>query len=577
MSAANHLINPLPLTRDRHELLRKLAHELLRTSLKNHVNIDTMSVEELVHELSVHQVELELQNQELHEARLAMEESKHFLHDLFALAPVAYLVLEEGAVIREANNLACDCFSLPKNVLIGQRLSQFVRPECLYEFRELFDTPWDQRIPVRRDVTFRSHNGREFLGRLEVRRRTVLRDAALAAPQWLCAIQDVTEDKRTREALLQAKQTLALAVEERTNELERALGELHKEIEHRKTAYRDMARSKAHYEALFHNNAVGIALVSESGILLDLNHTMGRLLGCDPSLLHGKPLLPVLGCPALTLQMLLQESPLSIELDRDPSAAGVKSVALSCRRIDPCRKDAGVVLVLHDISEQKGLERLKQEVERILFHDLRGPIASIHSFSSLLATAPDIAPVDLHEIWCTISSTSKRALDLINSSTDLYHIERGDFRFAPQPTALLPIIEALREELRSMFPSKRVEVVEKHGLPAPGPRLSCMPHLFSTMLFNLMQNALEASPPQGVVRVQVVQSSSGIVIAIHNAGAVPREIRDRFFEKYVTFGKNGGTGLGTYSARRIAEAHGGSIDMTTSETDGTTVWLRFPG
>jgi len=65
-------------------------------------------------------------------------------------------------------------------------------------------------------------------------------------------------------------------------------------------------------------------------------------------------------------------------------------------------------------------------------------------------------------------------------------------------------------------------------------------------------------------------------VAIANAGAVPQSIRSRFFEKYATAGKKDGTGLGTYGARLIAETHGATIAMTTSETRGTVVSIAFP-
>ena len=65
-------------------------------------------------------------------------------------------------------------------------------------------------------------------------------------------------------------------------------------------------------------------------------------------------------------------------------------------------------------------------------------------------------------------------------------------------------------------------------------------------------------------------------IVLTNQGAVPESIRERFFEKYVTAGKPKGTGLGAYSARRIALAHGGDIAMTTDDATGTVVTVCLP-
>jgi len=95
------------------------------------------------------------------------------------------------------------------------------------------------------------------------------------------------------------------------------------------------------------------------------------------------------------------------------------------------------------------------------------------------------------------------------------------------------------------------------------------------MFSNLIKNALEASPEGAAVTISMDRESSGVV-RIHNPGVVPKEIREHFFDKYVTSGKSSGTGLGTYSARLIAETQGGKIALSTSESDGTTISVLLP-
>jgi K+-sensing histidine kinase KdpD len=67
-----------------------------------------------------------------------------------------------------------------------------------------------------------------------------------------------------------------------------------------------------------------------------------------------------------------------------------------------------------------------------------------------------------------------------------------------------------------------------------------------------------------------------MTIRILNRGAVPADIRERFFRKYVTKGKQDGTGLGAYTARLMTEAQGGSIRLDASDEDATTIILTFP-
>jgi len=67
-----------------------------------------------------------------------------------------------------------------------------------------------------------------------------------------------------------------------------------------------------------------------------------------------------------------------------------------------------------------------------------------------------------------------------------------------------------------------------------------------------------------------------VVLEIANQGEIPKEIRDRLFEKYATAGKLHGTGLGAYSARLVAQAHGGTIEADSSKPGRTTVRVTLP-
>ena len=96
------------------------------------------------------------------------------------------------------------------------------------------------------------------------------------------------------------------------------------------------------------------------------------------------------------------------------------------------------------------------------------------------------------------------------------------------------------------------------------------------MFANLLKNALEASPEGGIVEVDLEERDEAARITLRNKGEVPVAIRERFFEKYVTASKANGTGLGTYSARRIAEFHGGGVTLDCSAPGQTTVAVLLP-
>jgi K+-sensing histidine kinase KdpD len=91
-----------------------------------------------------------------------------------------------------------------------------------------------------------------------------------------------------------------------------------------------------------------------------------------------------------------------------------------------------------------------------------------------------------------------------------------------------------------------------------------------------LKNAGEASPDAAVVEIEIAREGAFTKLLVRNKGAVPRSIRDRFFEKYSTKGKANGTGLGNYSARLIARSLGGDIAMSCSdELDETCVTVSL--
>ena len=93
---------------------------------------------------------------------------------------------------------------------------------------------------------------------------------------------------------------------------------------------------------------------------------------------------------------------------------------------------------------------------------------------------------------------------------------------------------------------------------------------------NLLKNAIEASPQDRRVKVKIKAGPGSLSIVMHNWGIVPEDIRTTFFEKYVSSGKKGGVGLGTYMASLVVKVHNGQIRVDSSEEKGTEVSMVLP-
>lgn len=221
------------------------------------------------------------------------------------------------------------------------------------------------------------------------------------------------------------------------------------------------------------------------------------------------------------------------------------------------------------------MDRLRKDVEAITRHDLKSPIDGILGCSEMmLKRLQTLSQEDVGQFIRMIRDSARQLREMINLSLNLIKMEQGSYVVSMQPIDLVPLVRRIVADNQTLLDTKKIVVKflvnanpvhESDQLIALGDETLCY-----TMIANLFRNAVEASAIGQQVHISL-SDGGGAIIAIHNQGAVPAEIRDCFFDKYTTCGKKGGTGLGTYSAKLMAETQHGSINLQSSEEDGTTL------
>jgi two-component system, sensor histidine kinase and response regulator len=220
---------------------------------------------------------------------------------------------------------------------------------------------------------------------------------------------------------------------------------------------------------------------------------------------------------------------------------------------------------------------LKEDVERITRHDLKSPLNGIINYPQMIKSEGNLSDQQIDRLDKTVQ-LGRKMLNMINLSMDLYKMEQGSYALNPETLNLLDVFSEIMDESRIRLKAKRLEIDlmidDKSAAPEDQFMVEGEKLLLYSMLSNLFKNAVEASPRKEKITIAMKREETHTV-NIHNQGSVPKEVRDTFFDKYVTAGKSGGTGLGTYSARLIAETIGGQISLDTSEDEGTTISIIF--
>lgn len=233
-----------------------------------------------------------------------------------------------------------------------------------------------------------------------------------------------------------------------------------------------------------------------------------------------------------------------------------------------------------DITEQKKLFQLREDVDRIMRHDLKSPLNGIIGLPDVILMEDEGLTESQREILEYIQTSGYKLLNMINLSLDLYKMETGSYDYIAAPADIFAIVRSVIKDLSELLNWKKIKIRfvldGKEGDSQCSLITHCEEFLTYSLLSNLLKNAVEASPKDGDITLEAVLKDESTVLLIHNHGAVPENIAATFFDKYITQGKSGGTGLGTYSAKLIVETMGGNISMTSSEEDGTTITIELP-
>jgi DNA-binding response OmpR family regulator len=219
----------------------------------------------------------------------------------------------------------------------------------------------------------------------------------------------------------------------------------------------------------------------------------------------------------------------------------------------------------------------REEAEHTSRHDIKGSLAGIVGMVKSLADDDTMAPRHVSQLRL-VEQTAQQVMDMVQLGGELYKIESGHFNLKAVPVEVGTILRRIVEVARSSFGDKNLTISVDTDTPVgvEMPKAEGDAALCYSLFQNLVKNACEAAPPGSRVTV-MLRDENPLRVLIQNLGTVPLELRGRFFDKFATSGKKDGSGLGTYSARTMAVAQKGDVQMNTSDDDNsTTITVTLP-
>ncbi len=533
-------------------------------------------VQRTLHELRVHQIELELQNEELRAAQTELEQSRERYFDLYELAPAGYCTLSEHGLLVEANLTAASMLGAPRSMVVKQPFSRFIfkdDQDTYYLYRKkLFETGEPQQYELR----LARPDGAAFWAYLSTR---VARDSE-DAPICRVVLTDITERKRTEEALLDTLTELS---------------------------------------AIYHNAPIAMLLLDEdrrvrkiNGVSAEFAHRpaeemlgmrSGEALRClhhldDPQGCGFGP-----ACQTCIIRQTVMDTfasaqgrkniEASLPFPEGPTST-TKDLQISTAYLELAGKPRVLVCML-DITDQKKNEKdlitAKEQAEAAnsaksnflanMSHEIRTPLNGIQGMLDLLKLS--FLDTEQKEHLDLAFQSCQRLARLLNDILDLSRVEAARLPLLMEPFSLT---EALHSSEVLFRPTSRQTGVALHFHVDPAIPDGLLGDTFrlQQVVNNFIGNAFKFTVSGSIsVAAHLLPGTkagqSRVLFSVADTGCgIPDDKIDEIFKPFTqTSGgfnrKHQGAGLGLAICKQLIGLMGGAITVDSEVDRGTTIYF----
>lgn len=538
--------------------LRKRAEDALQGRTEGLQELSIRDARSLIHELQVHQIELEMQNEELRMAQKELEESRDRYSDLYDFAPVGYFSLDKKGLIIEVNLTGAKKLGEERNFLIKKPFSLFISPgskDVFYlHLRQVFSTG----VPQTCELKLVDKKGAQLDVQLES-----LSAQEENSSNCRTAMSDITDRKIAEEAV---RNTLAY-----TESIVDTIRE-------------PLVILDAHHRMKTANHAF------YKTFKIPIEDTIGKSVYELGNNQWNIPRLRELLEKIIPRNTQFRD----FEIEQEFPNIGRKAMLLNACRLKLAGTDM-ILLAIEDITERKKIEELRLENERlisaskarsefltIMSHELRTPLTSVIGYSIILKGNTRGELNEKQRFFVdNILKSSKHLLDLINNFLELAKTEAGKQEMVFEEISVQDAINEIFELVKENAIGNNI-IMRKEFDPEML-FIQADRRALKQMLFNLLSNAIKFNKKEGgSITVSAKRENDMVKISVDDTGiGIKEEDLPRLFRKFEQLDsgisrKYEGTGLGLAITKQLVDMHGGKICVESKYGQGSNFIFLLP-
>lgn len=342
--------------------------------------------------------------------------------------------------------------------------------------------------------------------------------------------------------------------------------------------------------AILRSMVEGVAVIDAGQKIVFSNRAFSEILNLDPAAIEGRPVIEVVRHSDLL--ELIRRALAGEEGLQNDIALGIvhpRNFAVTAAPVQALEtaapagsagKPAGAVVVLHDVSELRRLERVRQDFVANVSHEFKTPLTAIQGFAETLLGGALEDPRSNRRFLEIIREHAVRLARLTDDLLKLARIEAGKLEVQFSAVRVLELVERCAEI--TLLQASRKQIVLEIDVPAELPAVRGDAVLLREVLQNLLDNAIQYTPEGGRIRVHAQAGEHEVILTVADTGiGIPLADQERIFERFYRVDaarsrEAGGTGLGLSIAKHIVETHGGRLWVESEVGHGSAFSFSVP-
>ena len=531
---------------------------------------------------------------EYQKAREDLESLERYIEEFFEFLPLPVCMVNPVDVIIGINRAFQDLTCYNEMEIVGKETSfLFLEKKGIKDLEEEIGS---RQKRITKEMTLLTKDGGKIPVNVSGQFR---RDEEGNLIGYFFALFNISALKKFQEELEKKVKEKTKELEGKTKELEASGRALLNILEDIKEALRATEEEKNKTQAIITNFTDGLFLFDEKSNLVLVNPQAEVFFEIRARDLINKPILELSTIPALSsLAKLLgpeikgifrkefqTKENLVLEVSTIPVMGEIKEDKSSSLPFAATREEEeklGTLVILHDVTREKRIERMKTEFVSIAAHQLRTPLSAIKWTLRMLLDG-DLGGITVEQknfIEKTYGS-NERMIALINDLLSVARIEEGKYLYKPILTDIELVVKFVINSFKEEIKRKKLKF-EFKKTEKKLPLVLIDVEKMRLAIQNLFDNAIRYTHPDGKVTVSLKRVKKEIEVSIKDTGVgIPKDQQERVFTKFfraanVMRMQTDGSGLGLFITKNIIEAHGGKIWFESEENKGSTFHFSLP-